>query len=431
MKVVAILPVKGSSTRVENKNIKLLDGKPLFLHTLEKLASCDFIDEVYIDTESSEITALASECSCKVLMRDPALASNSTDGHSLFMNQVRQVDADIYIHILCTSPFIKKETIKQGVDLLRDAEEYDCSVLVRKEHLYLWDETGPVYRMNPVPNSNELDPTIIETMGLYIVRRETALQTGRRIGNRPHLLEATALEAVDVNWQEDFDLANLIAAGMREDKRKLLANLAQQLSSAMISDIMDDLSIKNKVIQGMELNLPKKKIFGRAKTLRLKAREESDMNSIYDALSTYDTIVPNDIILVETALPQYAYFGELNANLAMRSGAVAAIVGGNTRDSSEVERLDFPVFAKGYTCRDIKHNGTVAEFNKKICIEGVEVCYEDLIFADKDGIIVIPLEREDEILDLCKQVLSREKSILAAVSDGVAASDIRSRFGDF
>ena len=46
MKVVAFLPAKGSSERIENKNIKLLDGKPLFLYTLEKLVKCDFIDEV-------------------------------------------------------------------------------------------------------------------------------------------------------------------------------------------------------------------------------------------------------------------------------------------------------------------------------------------------------------------------------------------------
>lgn len=43
VKVVAFLPAKGSSERIKNKNMQLLDSKPLFLHTLEKLLSCDFI----------------------------------------------------------------------------------------------------------------------------------------------------------------------------------------------------------------------------------------------------------------------------------------------------------------------------------------------------------------------------------------------------
>ena len=115
MKVVAFLPAKGSSERVESKNVRLLDGKPLFLHTLEKLLGCDFIDEVYLDTESDEIIDYAGETKCKVLKRDPELANNKTDGNKLFYNEVRQVKADIYIQILGTSPFIREETIRQGV----------------------------------------------------------------------------------------------------------------------------------------------------------------------------------------------------------------------------------------------------------------------------------------------------------------------------
>ena len=109
MKIIAFLPAKGTSSRIENKNIKLLDGKPLFLHTLEKLVACDFIDEVYLDSESEEIFSLAENVKCNFLKRDVSLATNMTDGHSLFYNEAKQVEADIYIQILGTSPFIKKE----------------------------------------------------------------------------------------------------------------------------------------------------------------------------------------------------------------------------------------------------------------------------------------------------------------------------------
>jgi CMP-N-acetylneuraminic acid synthetase len=115
MKIVAFLPAKGTSSRIESKNLKLLDGKPLFLHTLEKLMECDFIDEVYLDTESNQVIDLASETNCKVLKRDTNLASNATDGNKLFLNEVEFVDADIYIQILGTSPFIEKDTIQKGI----------------------------------------------------------------------------------------------------------------------------------------------------------------------------------------------------------------------------------------------------------------------------------------------------------------------------
>ena len=57
-KVAAFLPAKGSSERIPNKNVNLLDGKPLFLHTLEKLLQCDFIDEVWLDSESDRLSLL-------------------------------------------------------------------------------------------------------------------------------------------------------------------------------------------------------------------------------------------------------------------------------------------------------------------------------------------------------------------------------------
>lgn len=430
-KVVAFLPAKGSSSRIESKNLKLLDGKPLFLYTLEKLCLCDFLDEVYLDTESDEIISYADSLPCKVLKRDPALATNATDGHSLFMNEVYQVDADIYVQILGTSPFIEKDTIKKGIDLLMQDEEFDSCVLVRNEKLYTWKDGLPTYDLLKIPNSFTLDDTIIETMGLYIVKKDSALKTKRRIGDKPYLLEATALEAVDVNYPEDFDLANLIAAGRREKERKLLANIKNRLTSAVLSDILDEYEIQN-VLKGFNLNLKNKKILGSAKTLKIRAlKADEDINGIYKALESYDTIIPNDIIVVENEICDYAYFGELNANLAIRAGACGAIIGGMTRDTREVMDLDFPVFAKGSTCKDVKGRATVESINKKIEIDGVIIEPNDLIFGDNDGIIVIPKSIAEDVLIKAFKVVSNEKAILNEIANGVDMKNIISNLGYF
>ena len=84
MKTVAFLPAKGSSDRIKCKNMKILNGKPLFLYTLEKLVKCDFIDEVYLDSESDEILNYASYLDYHPLKRDTELANKKTDGHQMF-----------------------------------------------------------------------------------------------------------------------------------------------------------------------------------------------------------------------------------------------------------------------------------------------------------------------------------------------------------
>jgi regulator of RNase E activity RraA/CMP-N-acetylneuraminic acid synthetase len=430
MKVAAFLPVKGSSSRIESKNLKLLDGKPLFLHTLEKLLTCDFIDEVYLDTESEEVIQKASYLHHKVLKRDPALANNKTDGHRLFMNEVNQVEADIYIQILCTSPFIEIETIKKGIDEIRDSE-FDCAVLVKNDKLYTWNDNGPNYDLLNIPNSVDLPNTIIETMGLYIVKKNAALSTQRRIGAKPYLLSATATEAVDVNWPEDFVLAELIAAGLREKDRVLLDNLKNQLNSSLLSDLLDDLGYST-IVNGLLPNIDGAKIFGRAKTLKIRKLEDGESyKGIYEALQSYHTIVPNDVILVENEISDYAYFGELNANLAIRSGATGAIVAGMTRDSADVIKLGFPVFAKGNKCIDVRGRATLGGINVPIDIEGVQVLPGDLVFADNEGIVFIPKEIESKLLKLAIEACMKEKSVLLDIANGMDVDLLVKRNGEF
>lgn len=431
MKVVAFLPAKGTSSRIENKNFKLLDGKPLFLNTLEKLVACDFIDEVYLDSESEEIFSLAENVKCNFLKRDVSLATNMTDGHSLFYNEAKQVEADIYIQILGTSPFIKKDTIQKGIEILQKNSEYDSVILVKKEKLYTWNEQTANYNLEHIPNSVDLPDTIIETMGLYITRKNVALEMKKRIGKNPYLLEASTIEAVDVNYPDEFELANFIAAGIREKERRLFKNLAYKLTSSMLSDIMDDLGCDT-TITSLSLNLRNKKLLGRAKTLKIRELNENEnFRGIYDALESYKTIVPNDIIIVENECSDFAYFGEMNANLAIRSGAIGAIIGGKTRDTKEVADLDFPVFATGAKCKDVRKRATLESINKKINLYGVEIYPNDLIFADNDGVVVIPKKYEEEAIQKAFEIINKEKSILSDIMNGKSINDILSDNGDF
>jgi len=432
-KIAVFLPVKSTSERIKNKNLKFLNGKPLFLHTLEKLEKCDFIDEIFLDSESEEVFEIASNVNFIKFKRDKKLADNLTNGNKLFLNEITATNADICIQILCTSPFIEPETIKKGVEILINSTEFDSVVLVKKEKLYTWNSVDykPNYDIENIPNSFNLDDTVIETMGLYIIRKDTALKTERRVGNKTYLLEASSLEAMDINYPQDFELAELIMKGKKEKETLFFRQLKSRLNSSIISDTLEELNIKNKVITGLNLNLKDKKLLGRAKTLKIKAKTDSSSENIYEALNSYETITSGDIIVVENEIPEFAYFGNLNANLAIRSGAMGAIIGGKTRDSSEIKQLEFPVFSEGFTCKDIKNKGQVASINKKISIKGVEISPDDLIFADNEGIVIIPRKFEFLVIEKCFEILDRENKILFDVAKGEEVSFIRQKFGDF
>ncbi len=432
MRVAAFLPAKGSSQRIPNKNTMLLDGEPLFIRSLKKLLACPSVDEVYLDTESHEIISLAADLRHKVMHRAPELAGNSTDGNMLFLNEARHTEADICVQLLGTSPFMRIETIERAIQVLKEDPAYDCVIAVKKEKQYLWKDGAPCYNREHIPNSVDLDDTLIETMGLYVMRREAALAQKGRLGLKPYLLEVDPLEGVDVNWPADFHMANLIAIGLREQERRLLDNIKHLLSSSLLSDLLDDLGIHSVLSKDFGLNVQDAKILGRAKTMQIDVcKDDDDFKGIYDSLHLYDHVVSNDIVVVANNMPDYAFFGELNANLAVRAGAQGAIIDGVTRDTSETRRILFPVFAKGHYCKDTRSRGIVTSRNRSIVIDGVTIHKDDLIFGDVDGIVVIPKKVEKEVLAKALDRMQNERLILVDIARGADTSELVQKYGLF
>lgn len=432
MEIIAFVPAKGSSERLANKNLSILDGEYLFKHKLKQLLQSRHITRVVLDTEDDHIAALAADLPITRLKRPAGLASNSTDGHALFAWECSQFSADIYVQALCTAPFVSAETVDRAIDQLLADDHHDSVVAVTSAKLYTWTDGRPDYGTGRIPNSVDLPRTTIEGMSLYAVKANVNQRPQRRFGDRPLLMPLSPQEAVDVNWPEDLVLAETIAAGARARDNLALGALSPYLSTAMLSDITREM--------GMQVALPAdivgaqrgSRFFGRAKTLQLDApRAGEDWRGIYDALGSYAFVRPGDVIMVENRVPGHAYFGNLNAQLAMRAGAVGAVIDGVTRDRSEVDALSFPVFARGHTCVDIKFKGVVRSMNMPIRIGDVDVANGDYVLADGDGVVVIPCSRWPEVRETALKVIEKEWQVGRAVALGTPAGEIFARLGEF
>ena len=154
MKVYAFVPAKGISERIENKNMRILSGERLYARALKTLLACKEIDKVFLDTESQEMYDLVDYLPITYMKRDKNLANNKTDGHQIFINEVNQYpDADIYVQLLCTSPFIRPETIDNAIKVLKENKIYDSAILMKKDKFYFWKDGCPEYDINHIPNS--------------------------------------------------------------------------------------------------------------------------------------------------------------------------------------------------------------------------------------------------------------------------------------
>ena len=434
MKVIAVIPVKSQSKRIESKNTKLLTDRPLFIHTLDKLLEIDEIDEVWVDTDKKYIIDLALDYNCKnfkYFIRDKKYSNNDTCGNKLLENEINNISSDIYLQVLCTCPFLKKDSIKKAIKILK-SKKYSSVLTIYKDKIYKWDNDIPCYNINKIPNSFDLQDTVKETMSFYGITKDEFIKNKNRIGTNPYLLEIDTEESIDINNESDFKLANKISKNNFLDECFLLNLLKLNLNSCILSDILNDLGYTNCILKNFRLNIENKKLFGRVRPIQIRElNNDEDPNDIYNCLESYNSVSPYNIIFVNNKVKNRAYFGDLNATIALSKKAQGTIVNGFTRDISRTINLDYPVFYKNNTCSDVKNYGTLDYYDKPICVEGIKIYVNNLIFSDIDGVVIIPKSLENEVIQRCKKIILNESNIANSIIIGETSNKIINKYGFF
>lgn len=209
MKVVAFVPIRLNSKRVVGKNLKLLGGKPMMCYLLETLVQVPNIDEVYVYCSSDKVRPLLP-AGVKLLKRDTALDSDEALGEQIYDAFVREVDADVYMLAHTTSPFIKVETINNAISKVLQGL-HDSAFSAQKIQTFAWYGGKPLnYSPTSIPRTQTIEPVYVETSAFYIFRREMWVQHHRRVGNTPYMAIVGPVEGVDIDYPEDFELAELM-----------------------------------------------------------------------------------------------------------------------------------------------------------------------------------------------------------------------------
>ena len=171
-------------------------------------------------------------------------------------------------------------------------------------------------------------------------------------------------------------------------------------------------------------------IIGRA--LPMKARETGIMkDNPFDKLLLAIEDLKKGEVIVETMVDGetlYGGWGELVSTAAMVRGSNGAIINGLTRDAKGIKKCGFPVFAKGFTPNDSNGRNEIIDIRCDIVINGVKISNGDLIFADYEGIVVIPAGREEEILLIAENKKDLENDVLKLLLAGESIIEIFNKY---
>src|ERR1700760_2599355 len=172
----------------------------------------------------------------------------------------------------------------------------------------------------------------------------------------------------------------------------LFGQVEEYLYTAVISDSLDELGYRNQALREFMRPLsPNDRFVGWARTFSYVDIYHIPENPYAMEIAALDSILPGEVVVVSTAgSVQNAPWGELLSTAARARGARGAVIDGLVRDVKKIDELGFPVFARGIKPVDSKGRGLVLDYNVPVECGGVIVNPGDLVFADYDGVVVIP-----------------------------------------
>jgi regulator of RNase E activity RraA len=119
----------------------------------------------------------------------------------------------------------------------------------------------------------------------------------------------------------------------------------------------------------------------------------------------------------------------LLSTAARARGARGAVIDGLVRDVKKIEELGFPVFAAGIKPVDSRGRGIVIDCNVRVDCGGVLVSPGDLVFADYDGVVVIPAEVLPDVIRLADEKVTRENHTREELTSGAYLRDVYEKYG--
>jgi len=205
----------------------------------------------------------------------------------------------------------------------------------------------------------------------------------------------------------------------------------QNLYTAVVSDSLDQLGVRNQAMR--EYLRPVHagcKFAGWARTISCIDLYHVPDDPYGMEIEAVDSLLPGEVAVVGTAKStRNAPWGELLSTAARARGARGAVIDGLVRDVKLIEKLGFPVFAAGIKPVDSMGRGMVKEYNVPVECGEVLVNSGDFVFADYDGVVVVPSALVKEVFELAADKASRENRSRAELMQGAYLRDVFAKYG--
>lgn len=215
MKNIAIIPARGGSKRLPQKNIKLLDGFPLLSFSiLFAQANSEIIDEIYVSTDDEDIKNIALKYGAKVIDRPKDLSGDLEPTVSALKHVLQSIDSEVdnVVLLQATNPIRPKNLLKEAFEIYQKENSNSLFTVSRNHKKFgkITDQKFIPYNYKIGQRSQDIEPLYFENGLLYITKASLILED-IIISEDAFPFEIDHIFAsVDIDTQEDFDYAEYL-----------------------------------------------------------------------------------------------------------------------------------------------------------------------------------------------------------------------------
>jgi len=215
--ITAVIPVRGGSQRLKNKNILPFgnEGENLLTHKIEQLKQVKEVSRIVVSSDSDIMLEMAIESGVEVHKRSWEYCDEKTKSFGEVVAHVAEsVEGDHILWATCTSPLVKPETYSDAIKIYFEELENGADSLVSFEMIkrYMWDENGPInYQLGTahIP-SQQLPAVYLPTFGVTLAPRQKMIEWNYFHGVRPYKYMISQKESIDIDDELDMMIARSI-----------------------------------------------------------------------------------------------------------------------------------------------------------------------------------------------------------------------------
>ena len=206
-----------------------------------------------------------------------------------------------------------------------------------------------------------------------------------------------------------------------------------KLNSSIIHDALRSEGFSDQTLPPEIRPLKYEKVLaGKIWTLSGELNEKAE---IHDTLLSWTEFLsnaePNSIVVCQPNNHSIALMGELSAETLKKRNIRGYIADGGCRDLEFINKIDFPVWSKFYTPKDVVAYWKPTKFEETIKIGDVEIDNGDYVMADIDGIVIIPQEKVIDILEKSEKLINTESQVRKAIREGMDPQEAYIKYSVF